>query len=153
MVLSSTLEVTRCAATQELPCILWNPKVHYRIHKSYPLVPIMSHTNPVHIIPSYVSSSLILFIHLRLGLPSGIFLSGLPINNVYGFLFSLIRATCPVHLVVLDWSTLNYTWRRVQITKPLVMQFSPPSRRLKSLRSKYPPQHPVLKHPQCTFLP
>jgi hypothetical protein len=51
----------------------------------------------------------------------------------------------------LDYS--NYTWRRVQITKLLVMQFSPITRHLIPLRSKYPPQHPVLKQPQSMFLP
>jgi hypothetical protein len=37
--------------------------------------------------------------------------------------------------------------------KLLVMQFPPTSRHLISLRSKYSPQHPVLKHPQSVFLP
>jgi hypothetical protein len=32
------------------------------------------------------------------------------------------------------------------------MQCSPFSRHLIPLRSKYPPQHPVLKHPQSMFL-
>jgi hypothetical protein len=47
-----------------------------------------------------------LFIHLRLGLPSGLFTSGFPTNNLYTFLFSLIRATCPAHLVLLDFIIL-----------------------------------------------
>jgi hypothetical protein len=51
----------------------------------------------------------------------------------------------PSHPTRLDYS--NYTWRRVQITKLLVIQFSPFSHHLIPLRSKYPPQHPVLKHP------
>jgi hypothetical protein len=60
--------------------------------------------------------------HLRLGLPIGLFPSGLP-TNIYAFLFSHIRATCPAHLIFHS----NYTWRRVQVMKFLIMQFSPTS--------------------------
>jgi hypothetical protein len=104
MELSITQEATSCAATWELPSILWNRKVHYHIHKSFPLVPMLNQTIPVNTTPHAISprSIFILSTHLCRGLCSGPFPSGFPTNNLYGFLVSHIRATGPAHLILLN---------------------------------------------------
>jgi hypothetical protein len=53
MKLSPCWESANYAATQELPSILWNPYVHYRVDKRSPLVPILSQMNSIYTIPFY----------------------------------------------------------------------------------------------------
>jgi hypothetical protein len=62
---SPSWEANRFSASQEIPCILWNPKVHYRIHKFSPPVPIVSLLDPVH-----TPTSNFLKIHLNIILSS-----------------------------------------------------------------------------------
>ena len=81
---SPSLEANRFSAGQEIPLILWNPKVHYRIHNSPPPVPTLSQLDPVqppH--PTSWRSILIVSSHLCLGLPSGLFPSDFPTKTLY----------------------------------------------------------------------
>jgi hypothetical protein len=72
MELSPFREAASYAAIQEFHKMLWNPKFHYFIHESRPLVPVVSQIDPVHTIPSCLRSILILSTHLRFGVPSGL---------------------------------------------------------------------------------
>jgi hypothetical protein len=69
-------ETANFVAAQNISSILWNPKFHYRLHKSSPPVPILNLTNSAHTTPFYLSNiHLNISSHLRLGLPSGSFSS------------------------------------------------------------------------------
>jgi hypothetical protein len=51
--------------------------------------------------PSSMRSILMLSTHLHLHLPSSLFPSGFPTNNLHTLLFSPICAICPIHLILL----------------------------------------------------
>jgi hypothetical protein len=62
-----------------------------------------------------------------------------------------MHATCPIHHILLYYHPSN-VWLSVQVMK-LISIHSPPScHLLLPLRSKYSPQHPVLKTPSIYVL-
>jgi hypothetical protein len=98
--------------------LLWNPKVHHRIHKILPFYAMVGQLNLVYTLASYILRSiLILSSHVRLDLPSSLFLSCFLTEFFYTFLISLMRATflahTPAHEVIQlqeQWS--QYEWHR-----------------------------------------
>jgi len=106
MVQSSSWEANLFAASQEIPRISRNPKVHYHTHKRPPPVSILRQPNPVH-----TPTSHLLEIHPNIIHPSTPrspqwshslrFSQQDPIH----LLSSPIRATCLAHLILLDFIT------------------------------------------------
>ena len=151
---SPSSEANLFSASQEISRILWKPKVHYRIHKGPPLVPVPSQLDPVH-----TRTSHFLITHLHNILPCTPLVFTVVIFPQVSPSKLCIRLSYP-HTCYMPRSShssrfchpSNIEWG-VQITKLLSMSFSPFPCHLVPLRPKYSPQHPLLKHSQPTFLP
>ena len=98
------VKANRFSGSQEIPHILWTPKVHNCIHKCPLPVPILRHLDPVH-----ASTSNFLKIHLNIILPSapGSSKWSLSLRCPYQNLVYVSpvphSATCPAHLILLDF--------------------------------------------------
>ena len=106
MVQSPSWEANWFAASQEIPRISRNPKVHYRTHKRPPPVSILDEPNPVHIPTSHL-----LEIHPNIIHPSTLRSPQwspslrFPHQDPIHPLSSPIHATCPAHPILLDFIT------------------------------------------------
>jgi hypothetical protein len=132
---------------------LWKPKIRYRIHKSPPLDPISSQLNPVRPIdPCFPKVQLNVILpptprssqwSLPFGPPNQNPLNTSPLPHA-------CHMFCPLHPPWFNYP--NNIWWRIQVMKFIIMYFSSRSVFL-PFRSKYLPQHTVLKNPQSMFLP
>ena len=103
MVQSPSWEANWFAASQEIPRISRNPKVHYRTHKLPPPVSILDQPNPVHIPTSHLLEIRPNIIHPSTPRsPQWSSSLRFPQQDPKHPLSSPIRATCPAHLILLD---------------------------------------------------
>jgi hypothetical protein len=139
------------SSSEEIPSILWNPKIRLRIHKCPPPVPILSQANPVHSLhPTVWRFILILYTHLRLSLPSGLFpLVSPPILVCTSPLPHTRYMPRPSHTSRFDHP--KNIWRAVQIIQFLFILSSPLLCYFVPLGPKYLSQHPILGKPQSMW--
>jgi hypothetical protein len=147
MAQTPTWEANSHSVGQEIPCVLWNLKVPYRLHNSLALVLILSQMHTVHTFPLYFRK-----------IQSNIIFPSTPRSSMWSLPFTFtnqnyvcishISCACYVprlyHRRWLDHR--NNTLWSIQVMKLLIMQFSLASRHF------LPPQNPVLKHPQSVLL-
>jgi len=146
MVQSPSWEANWFAASQEIPCISRNPKVHYRTNKRPPTVSILGQPNPVHITTSHLPKIHPNIIHPSTPRspqwsPSLRFPHRDPIHP----LSSLIRATCPTHLILLYFiprTILGEEYKSFSSQyKSFSSQYSTFSSQYKSFSSQYKSSH------------
>ena len=89
---SPSWEANRISVSQEIPRILWDPKVHYCIHKCLPTVPTLTQVHPVR---APISHCLKIHLTIYACFPSGLFPSGFLTKTLYMPLLSPIRSICP----------------------------------------------------------
>jgi hypothetical protein len=99
---SPAYEIISPSASQEIPLLSWNLKVHYLDHKSPPLVTVLSLTSRAHTVtPHFFKIHTNIILHPCLHLPNDLLPSGYTIKVPNVFLTSGACATCPVHLILL----------------------------------------------------
>ena len=155
MVQSPSWEANWCAASQEIPRISWNPKVHYRTHKFPPHVFILGQPNPVHIPTSHLLEIHPNIIHISTTRsPQWALSLQFPQQDpIHPPLHNHTR-----HMPSPSHSSRFYhphnIWWGIQNMKPSLCNLlhSPVTSSLLTPRPKYSPQHHILKHHQLPFL-
>jgi hypothetical protein len=122
------------SAGQEIHRRLWNPKVQYRLHNRPPSVHTLSQMKPFHTLQHYL-----LKLHFDI-LPSTTRSSKLSLpfrlsNQYFASISHLpMRATCPVHFILLDLIAYGWTSEFCTIKTRLPVIYSTLSKTITSYK-------------------
>ena len=153
MVQSPSWEANWFAASQEIRAFHGTRRLITALTRlRHPSLSWASPIQSVYTHPTSWRSILILFTHLLLGFPSGLLPSGFPTETHYT---PYPHPYAPHAQPISFFSILSPAQYWVTSTDHLAPRYAISSfpRYLVLPRSKYSPQHPVLKHPQLPFLP
>ena len=95
----SSSEFNRFEASQKFSPYYVIKNFITHLQNPLPPLPFMSQINSDHAASKFLKMHFMLSFHLRLGLPSSIFPSGLPTKTLYAPALSPMRATCHAQLI------------------------------------------------------
>jgi len=119
--------------SQEITCLLWNPKVHYCVLKILPLDPVLSQMNPVKILTPYFFKIHFNIIFPCIPRPSNfLFPLGFPTEIFYSLLMSPMCAKWLAHPTWFDFSS-RLIYGEIFLYSPIISSILGPDIHLQNL--------------------
>jgi hypothetical protein len=118
------LRANNHSTSLDIPCLLWNPTVHYSVHKIPPLATVLSQMHPVHSLPLYFPKN---HYNVFSSTPksSDWILPFMSVDQNSVYIFHPLHAWYMPHPSHPPWLVHpNNIWWNIQVMKVLILQSS-----------------------------